>query len=100
MLEKVRQQVVSLKSRLLHNINIWNISVIDNIDFIEQTYIYRNIFDTTYRSVHATLRIVFQFTQIQHCSPINIKGFNGNNLSIFDISDFTNNLLFLYEKMF
>ncbi len=103
LLEKARQQVVSPESRLLRNTNIWNISVIDNIDFIEQTYAYGNIFDTTRRSVHATLRMVFQFTlpmQIQHCSPINIKAFNGNNLSIFGTSDFTNNLLSLYEEMF
>src|SRR6266540_3221779 len=103
LLEKARQQVVSPESRLLRNTNIWNISVIDNIDFIEQTYAYGNIFDTTCRSVHATLRMIFQFTlpmQIQHCSPINIKAFNGNNLSIFGTSDFTNNLLSLYEEMF
>ena len=38
--------------------------------------------------------------QIQHCSPINIKGFNRNNLSIFGTSDFTDNLLSFYEEMF
>ena len=38
--------------------------------------------------------------QIQYCNLINIKGFNENNLSIFDTSNFTNNFFSLYEKMF
>ena len=62
LLEKARQHDAKPKSRLLQDTKIWNVSVIDNIDFIEWTFTYGNIFDTTRKTVHAILRMVFQFT--------------------------------------
>ncbi len=62
LLEKAHQHNAKPESRLLQGTKIWNISVIDNIDFMEQTFTYGNIFDATRKTVHATLRIVFQFT--------------------------------------
>ena len=61
-LEKIRINKVKPKERLLTGNNIWNISVIDNIDFKAKTFAYGNIFDTTRTSSHATLRMVFQFS--------------------------------------
>ena len=52
---------VNSGSRIKNNENIWSLAVIDNIDFMEKTFAYGNIFDTTRRSVHATLRMLFQF---------------------------------------
>ena len=51
---------VNLNERLLKESNIWNLAVIDNIDFKDKTFTYGNIFDTTRKSSHTTLRMVFQ----------------------------------------
>ena len=40
--------------------NIWNVGIIDNIDFAEM-FTYDSIFDTTRRTRHMTLQMVFQF---------------------------------------
>src|SRR5581483_10799578 len=60
-LERKRMCDVKPESRIKNNENIWSLAVIDNIDFMEKTFAYGNIFDTTRRSVHATLRMLFQF---------------------------------------
>jgi hypothetical protein len=39
---------------------IWNLSIIDNIDFKEKSFTYYNIFNTTRNTSHATLRMCFQ----------------------------------------
>jgi len=90
---------------LLKGENIWNVSVIDNIDFKESTFKYGNIFDTTRNSSHATLRMVFQFLlPIPLESIINDDDNNNNNDNndriLFGESNFTNNLLKKYEKIF
>ena len=43
--------------------NVWNLAVIDNIDFRGKTFAYENIFDAVRKSSHATLRMVFQFEE-------------------------------------
>ena len=40
---------------------MWNISILDNIDFAEKTFAYGNIFDMARCSIHVTVRMVFQF---------------------------------------
>ncbi|RHZ63144.1 hypothetical protein Glove_332g15 [Diversispora epigaea] len=59
-LEKKRMKSVVPAERLHNNPNIWNIAVIDNIDFKEKTFYYGNIFNTTRETSHATLRMTFQ----------------------------------------
>jgi len=49
-------------TRLLQGPKIWNVAVIDNIDFKDQTFYYGNIYDATRTSSHATVRMIFQFT--------------------------------------
>lgn len=78
-LEKMRMRESQPEKRLIQGDNIWNISVIDNIDFKEQTFSYGNIFDTTRKSSHATLRMVFQFTLPEPLN--NIIDNNNNNYS-------------------
>ncbi|PKY60671.1 hypothetical protein RhiirA4_484634, partial [Rhizophagus irregularis] len=60
-LEKIRISETKPKERLLTGNNIWNVSVIDNIDFKEKTFMYGNIYDTIYNSFYVTLQMVFQF---------------------------------------
>jgi hypothetical protein len=50
--------------------NIWNICVLDNIDFKESTFRYGNIFDTTRSTSHATLCMVFQYTISRRLSTL------------------------------
>jgi hypothetical protein len=103
-LEKIRIEKSQPEKRLLQGDNIWNISVIDNIDFKEKTFSYGNIFDTTRNSSHATLRMVFQFSLPVPLSFINDNNNNNsnnnNNLILFGESQFTNNLLKIYEEIF
>ncbi|RGB24426.1 hypothetical protein C1646_773121 [Rhizophagus diaphanus] len=40
--------------------NIWNLVIIDNIDFKEKSFTYGNIFDTIRKSSHTTLQMAFQ----------------------------------------
>ncbi|GBC15515.1 hypothetical protein GLOIN_2v1762817 [Rhizophagus irregularis DAOM 181602=DAOM 197198] len=84
--------------RLNKSENIWNLGVIDNIDFKEATFRYGNIFDMTRTSTHTTLRMVFQHQmpfnlyenkndENQNSSPLELFGMNqmiSNTLDIFD----------------
>ena len=49
-LEKIRIRESQPGKRLIQEDNIWNISIIDNIDFKEQTFSYGNIFDSIRKS--------------------------------------------------
>ncbi|POG71212.1 hypothetical protein GLOIN_2v1774956 [Rhizophagus irregularis DAOM 181602=DAOM 197198] len=97
-LEKVRMKSINPCQRLNKSENIWNLGVIDNIDFKEATFRYGNIFDTTRTSTHKTLRMVFQHQmpfnlyenkndENQNSSPLELFGMNqmiSNTLDIFD----------------
>ena len=48
------------KKRLIKNKNVWNLAVIDNIDFKKKSFKFENIYDVTRDNSHATLRMVFQ----------------------------------------
>ncbi|GBB91265.1 hypothetical protein RclHR1_18430005 [Rhizophagus clarus] len=55
-------QNVDLAMRLRNRNNVYNLTVIDNIDFKETSFGFGNIYDVTHRTFHATLRMVFQST--------------------------------------
>jgi len=97
-LEKIRTSEVTPEDRLIRSENIWNLSVIDNIDFVEKTYAYGNIFDANHNTLHATLQMVFQFTFPQSLQSIFNTDTNHSTLSLFGESIFTNNLIRNYEK--
>ena len=59
-LAKVRMENSDPAKRLIQGSNIWNIAVIDNIDFKENSFKFGNIYDVTRGSSHATLRMAFQ----------------------------------------
>jgi len=41
------------QERLLIGDNIWNLRVVDNIDFMEKTFGYGNIYDISRKTMHA-----------------------------------------------
>ncbi|CAJ0851093.1 12756_t:CDS:2, partial [Entrophospora sp. SA101] len=49
------------RKHLIYGPRIWSVAVIDNIDFKDSTFFSGNIFDATRNSVHAVVRIIFQF---------------------------------------
>ncbi|POG78274.1 hypothetical protein GLOIN_2v1813984 [Rhizophagus irregularis DAOM 181602=DAOM 197198] len=59
-LEKERINNAVPTQRLYQKLDIWNLAVIDNIDFKQKTFSFGNIYDTTRNSSHATLRMAFQ----------------------------------------
>ncbi|CAG8480772.1 25624_t:CDS:2 [Dentiscutata erythropus] len=69
-LEKQRSSNIDISKKLLYGEDIWNLCIIDNIDFKESTFVYDNIFDVPKRIAHATLRTVFQFKLPQSLSSI------------------------------
>ncbi|RHZ86581.1 hypothetical protein Glove_48g133 [Diversispora epigaea] len=48
------------KQCLIKKQNIWNLAVIDNIDFKQKSFAFGNIYDVTRDSSHAILRMAFQ----------------------------------------
>jgi hypothetical protein len=59
-LAKVRMENSDPTKRLIKGKNIWNLAVIDNIDFKEKSFKFGNIYDVTCRNSHTTLRMAFQ----------------------------------------
>lgn len=63
----IRNHKVRLKNQRMQianprlGLNVWNVAVIDNIDFKDLIFRYGNIYNATRYSSHATLRMVFQF---------------------------------------
>ncbi|RIA79894.1 hypothetical protein C1645_839690 [Glomus cerebriforme] len=100
-LEKIRMKESQSEKKLIQGDNIWNISVINNIDFKEQTFSYGNIFDSTHKSSYATLQMVFQFALPEPLNNIIDNNNNNNNgLLLFGESQYTKNLLKIYEDIF
>ncbi|GES98166.1 hypothetical protein GLOIN_2v1793246 [Rhizophagus clarus] len=58
--EKERISKAVPTKRLCQKSNIWNLAIIDNIDFKQKTFSFGNIYDTTRNSSHMTLRMAFQ----------------------------------------
>ncbi|GES88430.1 hypothetical protein GLOIN_2v1482460 [Rhizophagus clarus] len=67
-LAKIRMNTTDPSKRLIKGNNIWNLAIIDNIDFKERTFKFGNIYDVTRGSSHATLRMAFQIQL-----PIEVK---------------------------
>jgi len=67
-LEVVRMSNANPHSYLISGSGVWNVCVIDNIDFKQKSFAWGNIYDVTRSTTHAILRLVFQFTL-----PLNIS---------------------------
>ena len=91
---------VNPNERLLKGSNIWNLAVIDNIDFKDKTFTYGNIFDTTRKSSHTTLRMVFQMQM-----PISLEEKADDEKKItsssglFDMNDLMKNTWDMFDEI-
>ena len=93
-LKTKRMDAAKLTTRLLKGSNIWNVCVIDNIDFKEKSFTYGNIYDTTRSSSHATLRLVFQFQLPIDISYISNKIFHLNETTqLIDYNQISNEVI-------
>ena len=100
-LEKERRLENNPNERILRGDNIWNVCVIDNIDFKEKTFCYDNIFDVVRRTAHATLRMVFQFTLPKPLSEIVSRTDSNTNFEFqVGISSLIKDQLQQFEKIF
>ncbi|CAB4424037.1 unnamed protein product [Rhizophagus irregularis] len=59
-LANTRMEKANPAKRLIQENNIWNLAIIDNIDFKEKSFKFGNIYDVTRGSSHAILRMAFQ----------------------------------------
>lgn len=59
-LANARMEKANPTKRLIQEKNIWNLAIIDNIDFKEKSFKFGNIYDVTRESSHAILRMAFQ----------------------------------------
>ncbi|RHZ58202.1 hypothetical protein Glove_375g83 [Diversispora epigaea] len=59
-LAKTRMENSNPTKRLIQDKNIWNLAIIDNIDFKEKSFKFGNIYDVTRGNSHVTLRMAFQ----------------------------------------
>lgn len=99
-LEKARKKKADPKQRLLRGNNIYNLCVIDNIDFMEKTFKYDNIFDTSRRTAHATLRMVFQFEFDRPLSEVIAEEKNTETTFRIGESEFTEAEITKYSHIF
>ena len=59
-LAKTRMEESNPSKRLIQANNVWNLAIIDNIDFKEKSFKFDNIYNVTHGNLHATLRMTFQ----------------------------------------
>ena len=80
--------------------NLWNLAVIDNIDFKEKTFKYGNIFDTTRNSSHTTLRMAFQIKMLISLdgSPNDEKTITSPT-GLFGMNNMTRDMLDIFDKI-
>src|SRR5438132_9970364 len=105
-LESERIRKSRPESKIKSSENTWNVAVIDNIDFVEKTFAYGNIFDVGRRSIHATVRMIFQFElpkpvqQILAEARTNVNvNARDKKVSLFGESAYTNSLLNKCEQI-
>jgi hypothetical protein len=86
------------KSKILQGTQkMFNLAVIDNIDFAALTFKSGNIFDTPRQTSHATLRLLVQFTLPDEADDIVIM--EDSNNPLFGESLFTSDLLTKFETI-
>ena len=99
-LETIRMSISNPQSRIITGPKIWNVCVIDNIDFKQNTFAWGNIYDVTRSSAHATLRLLFQFVL-----PIELSTISNNlielseNTFIFGRNQEANEIVQVFEKV-
>ena len=96
-LEIKRMELADPKLRIWKKPNIWNIAVIDNIDFKEKAFTYRNIYNATRNSSHATLHLLFQYQLPVELSSIPNDEIQLNeDMKLFGENLISNNVLSIF----
>ncbi|RGB23078.1 hypothetical protein C1646_775049 [Rhizophagus diaphanus] len=99
-LAKTQMKESNLSNHLIHANNVWNLAIIDNINFKEKSFKFSNIYDVTRGNLHATLRMAFQ-AQL----PVEIKTSPEQvieltaNTSLFGINQSINETLNMFQKV-
>ncbi|RHZ56814.1 hypothetical protein Glove_396g30 [Diversispora epigaea] len=100
-LENARMEKVNPIQRLIQGKNIWNLAVIDNIDFKEKSFKFGNIYDVTRESSHATLRMAFQIQL-----PVNTRNEPEKiieltaNTPLFGMNSRIEEILMIFQEVF
>ncbi|CAG8469155.1 6058_t:CDS:2, partial [Paraglomus occultum] len=97
-LERYRRIHTDPTVNIIKGPGIFNLAVIDNIDFKAATFARGNIFDVTRQSSHALLRMLFQFTLPEPLGDT--MDIDSVSLPLFSESSFTDKLLQNYESTF
>ncbi|PKY62913.1 hypothetical protein RhiirA4_491401, partial [Rhizophagus irregularis] len=98
-LEKIRALLVDPTDRICHEKNIWNLGIIDNVDFKETTFGYGNIFDAVRGNSHATLRMLFQY-QLPNELPEIIEIQDENKQKLFGQNNFSQQTFNIFNSVF
>jgi hypothetical protein len=94
-------KVANPTQHLVQEKNIWNLAIIDNIDFKEKSFKFGNIYNVTQESSHAALRMAFQ-------AQLPIDRMNGPEkvieltvvTSLFGMNPETNKILIIFQEVF
>ncbi|GBC11427.2 hypothetical protein GLOIN_2v1829825 [Rhizophagus irregularis DAOM 181602=DAOM 197198] len=98
-LKKIRALLVDPTDRICHEKNIWNLGIIDNVDFKETTFGYGNIFDAVRGNSHATLRMLFQY-QLPNELPEIIEIQDENKQKLFGQNNFSQQTFNIFNSVF
>ena len=99
-LANVRMEIANPTQRLVQEKNIWNLAIIDNIDFKEKSFKFGNIYDVTRESSHAILRMAFQVQlPIDHITgPEEIIELTADT-PLFGMNVETNQILIVFQEI-
>ncbi|GES78499.1 hypothetical protein GLOIN_2v1482460 [Rhizophagus clarus] len=99
-LAKTRMEESNPSNRLIRANNVWNLAIIDNIDFKEKSFKFGNIYDVTRGNSHATLRMAFQ-AQLPvkiETSPKQVIELTANT-SLFGMNQSIDETLNMFQKV-
>jgi hypothetical protein len=99
-LAKIRMSTTDSTKCLIKRNNIWNLAIIDNIDFKEKTFKFGNIYDVTRGNSHATLRMAFQIqlpTEVKTDSEQVVE--LTTETSLFGMNQGIENILTMFQQI-
>src|SRR3954462_7113261 len=85
--------------RLIKKNNIWNLAIIDNINFKEKSFKFGNIYDVTRESSHAILRMAFQVQlPIDRTGPEDVVKLTVDT-SLFGMNSEIDQILIIFQEV-
>ncbi|RHZ51446.1 hypothetical protein Glove_478g13 [Diversispora epigaea] len=85
--------------RLKKDKNIWNLAIIDNIDFKTKSFSFGNIYDVTRETSHATLRIILKSNLSSNFESPELIEIN-EETCLFEMNLGTTKVLDTFQKIF